>query len=72
MSMESLFLLSPPINLKFNISHSGDWVVVAIDSMEIGIDIEQIITMNLEIAERFFAQEEYKYIAKTKFTRTEE
>ncbi|MFC6652703.1 4'-phosphopantetheinyl transferase family protein [Paenibacillus rhizoplanae] len=58
------FLLSPPINLKFNISHSGDWVVVAIDSMEIGIDIEQIITMNLEIAERFFAQEEYKYIAK--------
>lgn len=57
------FLLSPSIDLEFNISHAGDWVVVAIDSMEIGIDIEQIVTMNLEIAERFFTQEEYKYIA---------
>ncbi|GGG07036.1 hypothetical protein GCM10010912_59610 [Paenibacillus albidus] len=57
------FLLSPLINLEFNISHAGDWVVVAIDSTEIGIDIEQIVTINLDIAERFFTQEEYKYIA---------
>ncbi|GAB6990774.1 4'-phosphopantetheinyl transferase family protein [Paenibacillus pini] len=57
------FLSSPSIKVEFNISHAGDWVVVAIDRMKIGIDIEQIVTMNLEIAERFFTQEEYKYIA---------
>lgn len=57
------FLCSPLIPLEFNISHAGEWVVAAIDRTEIGIDIEQIVTMNLDIAERFFTLEEYRYIA---------
>jgi 4'-phosphopantetheinyl transferase len=49
-------------DLYFNISHSGEWVVCAIDREEIGIDIEQIKPIQLEIAENFFSAEEYNKI----------
>lgn len=48
--------------LEFNLSHSGDWVVCAFDQNPVGIDIEKIDTINLELAHRFFTQEEYNYI----------
>jgi 4'-phosphopantetheinyl transferase len=48
--------------LHFNVSHSGDWVVCAVDNEPIGIDIEKIIPMDLEIAAHFFADEEYKML----------
>lgn len=43
----------------YNISHSGDWVVCAIDNKLIGIDIELIKPINLLIAHRFFSKQEY-------------
>lgn len=44
----------------YNISHAGDWVTLAISSSEkVGVDIEEITTADLEIAKRFFAEEEY-------------
>lgn len=43
----------------FNISHSQDWVVCAIDSTDIGIDIEKIEPVDINIARRFFTNEEY-------------
>jgi 4'-phosphopantetheinyl transferase len=46
--------------LHFNVSHSGDWVVCAVDNEPIGIDIEKIRPVELEIAEQFFSDEEYK------------
>lgn len=49
-------------NFHFNISHSGDWIVCAIDEYPVGIDIELIQPINLSIAERFFSSEEYSYI----------
>ena len=47
-------------NLQFNVSHSGEWVVCAVDTEPIGIDIEIIKSINLKVAKRFFSQEEYR------------
>ncbi|TQR39691.1 4'-phosphopantetheinyl transferase superfamily protein [Lysinibacillus sphaericus] len=46
--------------IRFNISHAGDFVVCAFSEQEIGIDIEQIEEIDLEIAKRFFCQCEYE------------
>lgn len=47
---------------NFNISHSGDWVVCAISCKNVGIDIEQVMDIDLGIARRFFSEQEYKDI----------
>ena len=44
--------------IHFNISHSGKWAVCAFGEKPAGIDIEEISTVNLEIARRFFSAEE--------------
>ena len=46
-------------DLFFNISHSGDWVVVAFSDSEVGIDVEKIRPVNYRIAERFFSNIEF-------------
>lgn len=47
----------------FNVSHSGEWVVAAIDERPIGIDIEQVNSIEyIEIAERFFSKTEYQWL----------
>ena len=45
-------------NFHFNLSHSGYWVVCAVSSNPVGIDVEEIREIDLGIAERFFAKEE--------------
>lgn len=45
--------------LHFNISHAGDWVVCALSTNEIGIDIELIKYIDYDIAKRFFCTCEY-------------
>jgi 4'-phosphopantetheinyl transferase len=47
---------------QFNVSHSGWWVVAAFDESPIGIDIEQIIPIDLTVASRFFTAEEVKQL----------
>ena len=50
---------------NFNISHSGDFVVCAVDNESIGIDVEEVKAMEYkEIAKRFFNKEEVNYILK--------
>ncbi|MFZ5632084.1 MAG: 4'-phosphopantetheinyl transferase family protein [Bacillota bacterium] len=51
-------------DFHFNISHSGEWIVCAIDQFPIGIDIEFIRPVNLYIVKRFFTEEEYMDIKK--------
>jgi 4'-phosphopantetheinyl transferase len=45
-------------NLHYNISHSGDWVVMALSDREVGIDVERIREPHYRIAERFFSAPE--------------
>lgn len=45
-------------DFHFNLSHSGDWVVCAVSSKPVGIDVEKIKDMDLSIAKRFFSREE--------------
>jgi len=41
-------------------AHAGDWAVCAVGRLPIGIDIEQIKPIDLDIAERFFTSEEIR------------
>jgi 4'-phosphopantetheinyl transferase len=51
------FLKNYP-DFHFNISHSGEWVVCAVDDEPIGIDIEKIQDIDLSIIDRFFSIKE--------------
>ena len=48
----------------FNLSHSGNWVVIAYGSSEVGLDVENLRsdTKIEAMARRFFAPEEQRYI----------
>lgn len=52
-------------DFKFNISHSGNLVVCAIDNKFIGIDIEEVRNIEYEdIVKSFFSVSEFEYIIK--------
>lgn len=46
-------------DVKFNISHSGNWVVAALSNKRVGIDIEEIKPAKMKIAKRYFTDIEY-------------
>ncbi len=48
----------------FNVSHSGEWVVLAIANAQVGIDIEKIKKPVYRIAERYFSQTELENLNK--------
>ena len=48
--------------VEFNISHSGDMVVCAVDDKPIGIDIEKIRPVDLTVAKHFCTDEELLYL----------
>lgn len=50
------------LSVEFNISHSADMVVCAINDKPIGIDIEKIRPIDLSIAKRICTDEELNYI----------
>ncbi|XRJ97800.1 4'-phosphopantetheinyl transferase family protein [Latilactobacillus sakei] len=45
-------LLSHPY-IHFNLSHCGDWIVCAVDERPVGVDIEKIVSWNLDTLEIF-------------------
>lgn len=49
-------------SVYFNVSHSGDWVVCAVDSDAVGIDVEKIHSIDLQIAWQFFSAAEYEQL----------
>lgn len=51
-------------NTYFNISHSGEWVICAWSSREIGVDIEEVKECNLDIAKNYFCPSEFLYLLK--------
>ena len=48
--------------MYFNLSHSGDYVAAAFADMPIGIDVEHFRESGAKIAERFFSEEERRYL----------
>ena len=50
------------LQIHYNISHSGEFVVCAISDKPVGIDVEKISEANLKMAKRFFTNTEYEYI----------
>lgn len=50
------------IDLYFSLSHSNKWVVCGWSNNEIGVDIEKIDKINLDIAKTSFCKSEYDYI----------
>ena len=55
------FLVNDP-RIHYNISHTGNYVVCAMDNQPVGIDIELIKPIDLKIPERFFTPDEVYYI----------
>ncbi|MCP4216649.1 MAG: 4'-phosphopantetheinyl transferase superfamily protein [bacterium] len=46
-------------NFHFNLSHSGMWVVAAVDNRPVGIDVEKVGDIDLAISENFFSDDEH-------------
>ncbi|MFD3259118.1 4'-phosphopantetheinyl transferase superfamily protein [Paenibacillus lentus] len=51
-------LLEGESGLHFNNSHSGEWVVCAIDDSPVGIDVEKVADIDFSLAKRFFSEQE--------------
>lgn len=43
----------------YSLSHSGEWVACAVDTMPVGIDIQEIKSWKMTLAKRFYHEEEY-------------
>jgi len=54
--------LPEPAPGYFNLSHAGNWVVLASHSQPVGIDVEQIQPIEAEIAVHYFSPEEQAYV----------
>lgn len=52
-------VLHEPNDVHFNISHSENWVICAVDNTDVGVDVEMIKPIDFKIAERFFSRDEY-------------
>ncbi len=48
----------------FNLSHSGDYVVLGVCSCEIGVDIEKVAPYSTEIAQKCFTKKEQEWLFK--------
>lgn len=62
------YLVDAPEPLFFNLCHSGDYVVCALSDREVGVDIQKIGGMKLEIARRFFHPSETEALETVKGT----
>ncbi|WP_264931026.1 4'-phosphopantetheinyl transferase family protein [Paenibacillus sp. LS1] len=56
--------LSHHSSVQFNVSHSGDWIaLISGGTDELGVDVEKIAPIDMQIAERFFSPTESQFLA---------
>ena len=55
-------------DVHFNISHSGRFVVCAVCSFPVGIDVQEIVSYNPDVARRVCSEKEMDYIEHTENT----
>ncbi|MDY0102164.1 MAG: 4'-phosphopantetheinyl transferase superfamily protein [Lentimicrobium sp.] len=48
--------------IYFNITHSGDWVVVALSLCRVGVDVEKMRKVPQGVAQRFFSEVENQWM----------
>lgn len=46
----------------YSLSHSGEWVICAVDNRPIGVDIQQMRPYRIQLAKRFYHEKEYEYL----------
>ncbi len=46
-------------DVQFNVSHSGIWIVFAVDDLQVGVDVEQVQPIDFSICEHYFSKDEY-------------
>ena len=47
-------------DFHFNISHSGQWIVCAVGKYSVGIDIEQVVKLDMDISRNVFSEYEQR------------
>jgi len=45
--------------VRYNVSHSGSWVVCAVGRHEVGVDVQRVRPISLGISERYFSPAEH-------------
>ncbi len=50
----------------YSLSHSGEWVICGVHSKALGVDIQEMRPWKINVARRFFAEEEYKRVEQAK------
>lgn len=52
--------LSNCADFFYSLSHSGEWVICAVNDIETGADIQEVGASKLAVAKRFYSDEEYR------------
>ena len=47
-------------DVQFNLSHSGQWVVGVIDNRPVGIDVERVQEIDLDISRNYYSPDEHQ------------
>lgn len=55
------YLINTP-DLHFNLSHSGEYVLCAVGTSPVGVDVEQYDHGSPDIAKHFFTEKEYRWV----------
>lgn len=55
------FLEAPDSDFHFNLAHSGEWVVCAVDKQPVGIDVQLMEPIDLNLAKNVLAPHAYRY-----------
>jgi 4'-phosphopantetheinyl transferase len=58
------FLINQSVH--FNLSHSEKYVACAVSDFPVGVDIEQVHMIDLDIADNYFSNSEYEYLRNKK------